>query len=351
MKTFNYKMLIMARESRGLTQTELSVKTPGLNQGNLSKIEKGILKISDEMLKSIANQLNYPLSFFEKEEPKSDIHSFYYRKRLSFPKKELMIIESKMNIVRLAIDELLNSVDIPDYLLPSYEPEGNITSEEIARQIRSIMKIPKGPIEKPVEIFEKFGIIVYFLDVNSDRFDGITLLSNNGKPIIYINKNMPNDRKRFTLGHELGHLIMHIPFTNIKDPDLIEREANDFSSEFNMPTIDCRNDLLNLKFNSLGHLKSYWKMSKAAIIYKSKALGTISDQTYKYMNIELSRRGEKKSEKGLVHIDEPQVLNEILKLHLNQLNYSKNELTDVLGLSDKDYQEYFDNRKTVLRIA
>lgn len=351
MDAINYKMLVLARESRGLTQTQLSQLIPCLNQGNLSKMEKGILSISEEVLLRVSETLNYPLAFFYKSEPKTSINAFYYRKRLTFPKKELATLEAKMDIVRLNIDELLSSVEIPDFRLPTIEPDVKITPEDIARNIRTVMAIPKGPIVNLVEYIEKFGIIVYFLDTDSEKFDGITLYTNSGYPIIFLNKGMSNDRKRFTLGHELGHLIMHIPFSTIKDSDQIENEANRFSAEFNMPTLDCRNDLLNLKFNSLGYLKSYWKLSKAAIIFKAKAIGAINDSTYKYMVIELSRRGERKLESVTVALDEPKIIKELINIYRNELNYSIEELTQVLGISSKDYKDYFESNIRTLRIA
>lgn len=351
MDTINYRMLVLARESRGLTQTQLSQLIPCLNQGNLSKMEKGILSISEDVLIRISETLNYPLSFFYKCEPKTPINAFYYRKRLTFPKKELATLEAKMDIVRLNIDELLTSVEIPDFRLPVFEPDCNISPEDIARNIRTIMGIPKGPIGNLVEYLEKSGIIVYFLDIASEKFDGITLYTNAGYPIIFINKKMSNDRKRFTLGHELGHLIMHIPFSTIKDPNDIENEADRFSAEFNMPTIDCRNDLVNLKFNSLGFLKSYWKLSKAAIIYKAKTINAINESTYKYMIIELSRRGERKLENVTVALDEPKIIKELIDIYRNELNYSLEELTKVLGISAKDYDDYFGSQGRILRIA
>ena len=37
-------------------------------------------------------------------------------------------------------------------------------------------------------------------------------------PLIFINKDLLQDRYRFTLAHELGHLIMHdIPHENMED--------------------------------------------------------------------------------------------------------------------------------------
>jgi Zn-dependent peptidase ImmA (M78 family)/DNA-binding XRE family transcriptional regulator len=344
-------MLRLARESRGLTQSELADRIPTLEQGNLSKMEKGILKITDETLTKIAAELDYPLAFFFKSEPMVPACSFYYRKRQAFPKKELSFLEARMDVIRLSVDELLTSVDIPNYSLPEIQSDSKITPEAIARHVRSLLNIPRGPIEKPIEILENSGIMVYFLEVEYEKFDGITLFTNSGCPIIFINEKMPNDRKRFTLGHELGHLIMHIPFKDIEDPYLAEKEADRFSAEYNMPELDIRNDLLRLKFNDLDDLKAYWRMSKAAIIHRAKDLKLITDKTYKYMVIELSRRGERKSEVGRVSLDSPKLIKSIISVHKTDLGYSNDDMAKILSLSPGDFDRYFETKPRVLKIA
>lgn len=351
MENLNFKMLTLARESRGYTQTELAEMISGLGQGNLSKMEKGILKISEEVAVRISEKLDYPISFFYQQEPKSPIHSFYYRKRQIFPKKELSMLEARMDIIRLSLDELLSSVDIPEYRLPEIQPDSKKTPEDIARHVRMLLGFPKGPIENLIEPLEKSGILIYFMDFDSEKFDGITLFTNNGYPVIFLNSQMPNDRKRFTIAHELGHLVMHIPFMEINDPESVEIEANRFSSEFNMPELDCRNDLVGLKFNDLDDLKAYWKMSKAAIIYRAKSLRLITEKTYKYMVIELSRRGERKTERGRVSLDEPKLINAIVQFHKKELGYTIPELSDMLRISKNDFMRYLDQNLRRLKIA
>lgn len=351
MRAINFKMLKLARESRGITQTELANLIPGLGQGNLSKMEKGILSVADEITVKIAETLNYPVTFFCQQEPKSPVHSFYYRKRQVFPKKELLMLEAKMDVIRLALDELLSSVDIPSYKLPEIQPDGLKSPEDIARHVRTILKIPRGPIDKLNETLERAGVLVYFMDFDSEKFDGITLFTNSGYPVIFVNSRMPNDRKRFTIGHELGHLVMHIPFDEMSEPEVVEGDANRFSSEFNMPEIDCRMDLIGLKFGELDNLKAYWKMSKAAILYRAKALRLITEKTYKYMVIELARRGERKVERGVVSLDEPKLIDAIVSFHKKELGYSIPELSEMLRISKEDYMKNLDFRRGNLRIA
>ena len=60
----NPKLLTLARETRGITQSQLAKSISNLTQGNLSRMEKGILVIPEDTLKNIADYLNYPSSFF-----------------------------------------------------------------------------------------------------------------------------------------------------------------------------------------------------------------------------------------------------------------------------------------------
>ena len=36
------------------------------------------------------------------------------------------------------------------------------------------------------------------------------MCTSKGLPIIFVNNNHSNDKKRFTIAHELGHLVMHL---------------------------------------------------------------------------------------------------------------------------------------------
>lgn len=341
MPEVNHKMLAIARESRGLTQNQLVEKIPNLNQGNYSKMEKGLISIPQETLFNIANFLDYRESFFNKPSVKTPISSFYYRKRISLPKKDLAVIESKLDIIRTMVDELLEAVDVPPFTIPQYEVSEDLSPSTIAIKVREYLKIPRGPIVNLVDTLEAAGIILYFYKTDAEKFDGITLITDNGQPIIFINDELPNDRKIFTIAHELGHLIMHIPFSPLPDGREEEKETNEFAGEFLMPYLDCRNDLMDLRYSRLGILKSYWKLSKAAIAYRAKSINAITNERYTNLNIELSKNGEKKKEAGFVDLSEPKIITLIINAHENDLGYTLNEMLELLGINERDYFEYF----------
>lgn len=111
---------------------------------------------------------------------------------------------------------MLESINIPELRIPSVEPTVDNSPQEIAYKIRTYLGVPAGPIDNIVSLLEKNGVIVMFLDVDDmDKFDGLTMFTTNQAPVIWINRNIPNDRKRFSLAHELGHLVMHLRSENL----------------------------------------------------------------------------------------------------------------------------------------
>ena len=205
--------------------------------------------------------------------------------------KNLSVLESKISILSKSIDELMESIDIPQLRIPAVEPSADNSPQEIAYKIRTYLGVPAGPVDNIVALLEKNGVIVMYLDLDDmDKFDGLTMFTANQAPVIWINRNTPNDRKRFNLAHELGHLVMHLRSEDLdKSEDQKEREANEFAGEFLMPESQCKEDLFNLKYKELGDKKLYWKVSKAAIIYRAKELKCIPEETARYLYVTLGR--------------------------------------------------------------
>jgi Zn-dependent peptidase ImmA (M78 family) len=334
----NFKMLTLAREARGKTQLELVENVPNLNQGNYSKMEKGLLSVPVETLKNIAQALNFPESFFYKKEPVHEPGNHYYRKRASLSRKIQTTIEGNIKCLMVWTDSLLEDIEIPEFKLPSLEVTADNTPTVIARKIRKYLNIPPGPIDNLVRLIEKSGVIVYFLKNASEKFDGMTIFTNSGQPMVFINEVLSNDRKRFTLAHELGHLIMHLRSELLDSVDKeLEDQANEFASEFLIPYLDSRADLTNLRFKDLGVLKQYWKVSKAALMYQAYKRNFIDYGKYQNMLIEMSKQGERKKESMDVDIDKPVMLSKVAEAYQHDLGYSMKEIEATIGVSEYDY--------------
>lgn len=331
--SFNYRQLIFAREYRGLTQSELSSNIVGLSQSNLSKYEKGFASLADEMVLKIINFLGFPESWLEHNISNLPENA-HYRKRTTITKKIKTEIEYSNRLIGYIVDQMSDSIEWPEFRLVPLDIEQGYTPETIAKNTRKILKIsPNEPVKSIFTLFENFGIIVIEFEI-TEKFDGVSFISDKGNPVIILNKSFTNDRKRFTLAHELGHLMMHdFPIPEHRNIEKIkENEANRFASEFLMPAEFIKNSLFNLKLSNLGPLKNYWLTSMASLIRRAKDLNCILENQYTYLTIELSRDGKKKNEDGFVYIDEPSLFIEAYKLHKNDLDYSDLDLSNAFSI-------------------
>lgn len=336
----NGSMVEMARVSRGLNQKELAEKL-GIDQGRISKIEQGIIGIKEDMLDLLSQELDYPLPFFYEEINTLPASLVYYRKRKAINNSEISKITSNLFIKKFRVRKLLESLDLPEKIF--YVETGKATPSDVARMVRIRWKIPNGRISNLVSVLEGAGIIIFLVDSSDDKFDGQVLPDENNLPIICINKNLSPDRFRYTLAHELGHLIMHSMALTF-DVEQAEDEANEFAAEFLMPAQDIINDLFGgLSINKLADLKSYWKTSFASIIKRAYDLGVINKSRYTSMFVQISQLGYRKHEPACgLTLEQPKMIKSMIRLHLQELGYSKEELAKVLLISERDIQSLFD---------
>ena len=343
----NHKQLTFAREFKGYSQTELSNKIQGLSQSNLSKFEKGLGVLSEDLQKKIIDFLVFPEDFYNRK-INTIIENANYRKRATVSKTKILKFENKCKVIGYVIDELSESIEWPDFKLAPLNVEDGYAPEYIANYTRRLLKVNVDePIKNIFSILETAGIIIY--EINDDeKFDGVSFITDKGNPIIIVNKNFSNDRKRFTIAHELGHILMHnennFPISSYRDK---EKEANQFASEFLMPENYIKNSLRNLKLSEVGNLKSYWLTSMSSIIRRAKDLKCIDDNRYKYFLIEMSRNGFTKKEPIEVFIDKPTCLKNAINLFKTDLAYSLEDFSNYTALPKDIIDELFNSDKIV----
>jgi Zn-dependent peptidase ImmA (M78 family) len=303
-----------------------------------------LLKPTSDVLEKYYAELNFPETFFIQSENKTPISDFFYRKRMSLSAKDKLRLEAQIDILRLLYEKLLKSVEIPESRFPKLGINKNFKPSDIAHISREFYGLPRGPIRNLISVLEKNGIGVIQMEVASDKFDGMTVYTDSNHPLIFLNKNMTNDRKRFTLAHELGHQVMHFPFKYEfdlydrlnKDSNILEKEADQFASEFLLPERDCRNEMFHLTPQKLAGLKLHWKVSKKAIVYKAKSIGAIDERKYQNLLIDLSKRGERIRESFDVDLDEPILFRQIFKSYSEELGYTNKDLASYLCITETD---------------
>lgn len=318
--------IILARESRGYTQKELA-SLLGIEQGTISKIEKGLLEPSENLLTQIINKLDYPISFFCESFIRVQGH---YRKKISMPVGKFKSCEAKMTIVEKHFSLLHDAIELPVINVPNWDIEQNGSPEMGAIFLRERWRLPKGRIDNLTKILEDNGVIIIHLDLGD--LDALSTFSETRQPIIFLNKRRTSDRIRFNLAHELAHFILHWGMKVSEDRD-VEIEANQFASEFLMPTRDIEQYLTRLNLDKLAELKRYWKTSMKSIVKKAYALGTMTKDQYYYLNKQFNYLGYSRGEPELFQTEKACLFSEILDLYLTELNYSKEELSKLLKVS------------------
>jgi Zn-dependent peptidase ImmA (M78 family) len=328
----NYKQLTFAREYRGYSQTELASQIRGLSQSNLSRFEKGIGYLSDDVISRVVSFLNFPEFFFEKNIANRPENA-HYRKRAGVNKKEKSIIEHSIRLIGYIIDQMSTFLEFPEFAVKTIDIEEGFSPEYIAQYTRRYLGMKDEPVRDIHSLLERNGIIIVEMDADRELFDGVSFLTDTGFPVMVINRDFTNDRKRFTIAHELGHMIIHTNESFLfPDHRNKEDEANRFASEFLMPKEAIENSLRNLKLSYLTELKRYWLTSMASIIRRSKDLNCISDDKYRQFNIELSRKGFKRREPLDVYIDKPNLFSAACELLRKELEYSDAELSEAFSL-------------------
>ena len=313
-----------------MTQGELA-QIAGLSQGTISKLEHGVLSPDEALVEKLSAALSYPVEFFASDIADHDLPAVYYRNRQSMRASDEKAIRARVNIMRRSIARLLQSVDIPEGRVPRVELERTSSRPwTIARDLRAQWGIPKGPIKSVTNMLERAGVIVVPFDFGVTTIDALSLFrpGDGVPPMIFIRNDCPGDRMRFTLAHELAHVIFHhhLPIP----PEDVEREADEFAAEMVAPAADIRPFLANPTIEKLGSLKRHWRLSILCLLKRAEDLGRISDWKARQMWMLTAKMGYKKQEPIHVPPEEATLLPKVLRVHMDEFGYSETELARVM---------------------
>lgn len=337
-ETVNPHMIVLARESRGLSQAALA-EALDATQGYVSKIETGVLAVSDEKLDILCGVVNYPPEFFFQSGPLMGvgISEIFHRKRQDVPQKLLTKIHAAVEIRIRHVAQLMRALDL-SCNVPRFDIDEYGEPEEIARLTRAYWQMPRGPIPDLVQTIESAGGVVVLMDFDTAKVDAISRLIPQLPPTFCVNRDTPKDRLRFSLAHEIGHMIMH----GYPSADM-ETEADRFASEFLMPERDIRPDLIGLTLGKAAQLKRYWKVSMTALIHRARDLGTITATKARSLWAQMSSAGYKTHEPVELAADgeQPRLLAHMIDAHMQRLGYTPVQMRRVIPLNHEELWSFY----------
>jgi Zn-dependent peptidase ImmA (M78 family)/transcriptional regulator with XRE-family HTH domain len=341
MEQFNPVMVTLAREARGFTQQDLAERI-NAQKAFVSKIEHGELGVSENLLDSISKATSYPVNFFY--QPGTILPTnLSYRKRKKVPAKVITPIEAKFNIIRNNIQFLTRSLNKHSPLIPTYKVTEENTPNKIAKQIRQCLGLNKPVIDNLTKVLEDQGIIISCFEFGSERVDSRSILTDDGFPIIFLNKSHLGDRLRFSLAFQLGHLVMHTYAPVPADRD-ISHEANLFAAELLMPAEAIAEDFKEgVTLPILAQLKRKWKVSMISLLYRVDDLGLLTPNQKRYLIQQFNQAKIRRREPVELDVakEQPQLIHQMVVELCNQERLSLPEFSQLLALELDDYIELY----------
>jgi Zn-dependent peptidase ImmA (M78 family)/DNA-binding XRE family transcriptional regulator len=327
----NPEMITLAREARTWTQTELARRI-AVSQAQLSKMEAGLSVVPDDVLAKLATELVRPREFFYQTDPVfgPGLSEFFHRRRQDVAAKALSRVHAQINIIRMHITRLLKAVELNELKIrPLDVDDFGGRPEEVARAVRASWQMRRGPVPNVVRAIEDAGGIVIRYPFGTPQIDAISRVVPGLPPLFFVNQGLPTDRERLTLAHELGHLVMH----HTPRPDM-EIEANRFAAEFLMPAADIKPHLQSERINlsRLAALKQHWRVSMAALLYRSTELGIVTERNARHLWMLFAAKGFKRREPSELDVapEEPTTLREIVELYRDHFGYDINDMARLL---------------------
>ncbi len=293
--------LKQARKAAGLSTRALGEKA-GISAMAISKYETGKSVPSSEVLIRLSKALNVKVEYFFRPFGLV-LDKVEYRKHSHVPKRLLGQIEADVLEQTERFFELegfLPGGPITPFKRPSGLPN-RVNSyddiEKVATDVRDKWSLGLNPIPDLTDTLEERGIKIFQTEaLGDDGFDGLAAHVN-GTPVIVVGNRWPGDRQRFTLAHELGHLLLAEHLAPSLDD---EKAANRFAGAFLVPDSEVRKELGQhrtwLEPNELCVLKKTYGLSMQGWMHRANDLGILSDTHYRQMARFFSQRGWRKKE-------------------------------------------------------
>lgn len=301
----------------------------GVTQVTVSRWENGARTPSDEDLIRLADLYGVTPAFFRAPTRATGLTAgdLHYRRRARVKVADVRRLEGVTNWLRIGADRLLDEVTVQPVLDIPMLPAADYGAAEAARHVRRAWNLPIGPIDNLTELLEMAGVIVVVGAFPADGLDGVSMWAGPW-PVMYLSALAPVDRRRFTMAHELGHLVLHREFY---DDTSGESEANRFAAELLMPAAQIEPRLRRLSLREALALKMEWRVSVTALIQRAKDTKAITSEDATRLHKQRSAKGWTRHEPLSDQLPQelPTTLSRVVET-LADAGYSERELGELL---------------------
>ena len=349
--------LTQLRLARNLTLDALSIKMGGLvTKQALSKYEQNQAQPSPLVLTKLSAALGVKANYFLAP-LEIQVKFVAYRSATSLPDREkervknvvTQCLEDRIRVQTLIGQSQMNAIPWKTLEISSLED-----TETQANHMRQLWELGTSPISNVIGTFEEHQLCV--LSIKADeKFDGMSALGcdSSGDVLagaIVSRQDIPGERQRLNLTHELGHLVLNIPETIDE-----EKAAFRFGSAFLAPAeqliraIGPKRSYVNIA--ELLILKKQFGISIQALLHRMLEIGIINDTYYKRWCIYINKTGWKKHEPDELVPEKPEWFTRNLSRLAGEGAITKDEAEQILGTNIAiDKQLESTSRQAFLRL-
>jgi Zn-dependent peptidase ImmA (M78 family)/DNA-binding XRE family transcriptional regulator len=298
------------REMHRLTQATLAREIPGLTQSRLSRIESDLAELDDMTGELLAVELSVKSEFFLRN-PITNLVAqspqLRARNRLSQTAKTAVFRWAQIILEEFErLESVAKAIPLRLENLEGWQPQ-----EAAQRVRRSLGFDDSSPLPYLVLALERVGITVIGIPHVEPQMDAFCAWEGT-RPVVGILHGPPGDRVRWSVAHELGHLVLH---RDVKKSATLEEEADAFAAELLIPISSLRNEMPRvLKLSHLTALKSQWGASIKSLIRRARELGVIDQDRALSLYKQMSARGWNRSEPGYVPLEKPRAFRKLAEI-------------------------------------
>lgn len=222
-----------ARRAQDLSQAEFGGRL-GLDRTAIVKIESGSRKVSATELVTISAVLDRPIDWFVFESPPTVLS----RRQDPLVGGRSTILDSRIERLARDVEFLEAQGTLPITRRSQIDIPNDVAgAERAARETRSLIVAPAGPLLDLQRRCEQLGLLAFSLDLGDGASDAAYVaLETSG--VTLINGAVDAGRRRFNLAHELAHHLFadeYAPEVTVGLGEGTERLINAFAVHLLMP--------------------------------------------------------------------------------------------------------------------
>lgn len=331
------------REARALTQVALA-ELCGLPVLSVRRYEGDTVSPSPTAFKALVDALRFPKHFFLQPRAVTPGELTFFRSVHATSKSARTRAHWRINWIQSICAFLEEHLELPRVNLPVFDVPSDpreISSSEIealAEQTRRAFGLGDGVISNTVLLLESNGVVVSRATAGHPKIDAFSQWRSGSPPVVLLgNEKDCAARSRLDVAHELGHLILHRhvapEFFNLSSGHrLMEDQAQRFGGAFQLPASTFSDEFYAASLDHLLHLKSRWRLSIGAMLYRARQLDLLDDKTTQSLWRQRARWGWARHEPldEELQPERPRLLARCIDLLLQECVVEKSDILQVL---------------------